>query len=500
MKIYFDDVLIDENNYLALSKTGTLFEDSFILGKTVCENYKLTLNKEAKASLNPEVVKIYEGEILKKVLYVDSYTEEDLSITYELTDGMVKFNFAYDASSLIGDSSATLLQIFNDICSKAGVETDIKTFLSANLQVTWIDNTITAREYLGFIGELNSGIFLMSNDGKLIFKSIVQTPSVSISFDDISNYKIGTKHVITRVVFDNGSDKWEYGDETGETYYINTSNVYLVNQGQVEAIYNSIKNLTYYNFESDNIPFDNISEVGDVITFTNEGIEYNVYVQYADVSYSGNNWFGGISLQVKNNMQEETEIINSDQKIRGLKILVDRENNLIRQTIKETNTRIDNSNTTINNNYQEILSKFNGTATTDELEAYQKAMQTQLDANQLEISNIQTAIINGVEKVVTTSGTFDENGLTMRKTGAKTETTLNEIGMDIKDTQGSGEDLLFTGYVDEKKAKDNRKLSAYEGQTVTYTKNLIVDNYVSIGTHSRIEDYEDGTGIFYIGG
>lgn len=188
---------------------------------------------------------------------------------------------------------------------------------------------------------------------------------------------------------------------------------------------------------------------------------------------------------------------------KNYRITVDKHEGLITQIASETekiSIKTDNNSTEINNNYQELIKKFDDTASLEDLEMYQKTMQTQMDANKLEISNIQTVLIDGVEKVKTTSGTFDENGLTMEQTGAKTKSVLNESGVNVIDTQGSNVDLLYAGYVDEEKAGENDKLASYEGQTVVYSNNMIVDNYLSIGKHSRIEDYEDGTGVFYIGG
>ena len=183
-----------------------------------------------------------------------------------------------------------------------------------------------------------------------------------------------------------------------------------------------------------------------------------------------------------------------DRKINQAYIIVDKQN----QTITGLVSKIESNDTTINNNYQEIINRFEGLVTEEQLESYQKSMQLQMDANELEISKIETAIINGVEKVVTTSGSFDENGLTMEQTGANTKTVLDETGVNVKDTQGIGNDLLFAGYVDEERASENESLKSYEGQTIVYSQNMIIDNYLTIGTHSRIEDYEDGTGIFYL--
>ena len=193
-----------------------------------------------------------------------------------------------------------------------------------------------------------------------------------------------------------------------------------------------------------------------------------------------------------------------ENKLRRTEYKVDKENSTITNLVQVTTTldsRTTNNETTIQNNYQELITKFNDVASIDDVTQLRQSMQTTMDEQELRIENIQGILVNGVEKVVTTSGTFDEDGLTMERTGARTKSTLDETGVDVKDTQGSSnEDLFFAGYVDNDKAQSNTKLAPYEGQTVVFSKNSIVENYFTIGTHSRIEDYEDGTGVFYIGG
>lgn len=97
-----------------------------------------------------------------------------------------------------------------------------------------------------------------------------------------------------------------------------------------------------------------------------------------------------------------------------------------------------------------------------------------------------------MSKVKTDTGyTFDNEGLTIEKTNAKTKTTLNESGLNIKDATGSSEQsLLFAGY------------DETLGETIVKSKNMTVEKYLNIGKYSRIEDYEskNGTGVFWIGG
>ena len=102
------------------------------------------------------------------------------------------------------------------------------------------------------------------------------------------------------------------------------------------------------------------------------------------------------------------------------------------------------------------------------------------DAVQLQI---EQTLSDGVEKVTTSTGfTFDDEGLTVSKSGSDLTTTITEDGMTVA---LSGEDVLTA---------NNQGVNA---------KNLHATTYLIIGENSRFEDYEkDGearTGCFWIG-
>ena len=71
-----------------------------------------------------------------------------------------------------------------------------------------------------------------------------------------------------------------------------------------------------------------------------------------------------------------------------------------------------------------------------------------------------------------------------------TKSTLNETGLEVKDSTGSQDEVLLKAGYDE-----------VTGETIVKSKNMTVEKYLTIGKYSRIEDYEDeklgpGTGIF----
>lgn len=146
--------------------------------------------------------------------------------------------------------------------------------------------------------------------------------------------------------------------------------------------------------------------------------------------------------------------------------------------------------TEVNNNYTEIIKKLDDYATNDDIVSVRETVKTWQDSTSYAIRVAESIERNGTSKVVTETGfTFDKDGLTIEKSGANTKSILDETGLDIKDATGSSdESLLFAGY------------DEIKGETIVKSKNMTVEKYLTIGSYSRIEDFENGTGVFWIGG
>lgn len=191
-------------------------------------------------------------------------------------------------------------------------------------------------------------------------------------------------------------------------------------------------------------------------------------------------------LQSKADSKTETTYRNNgsyENNIRKVRIIVDKQNG----TISQISSNIQQLDTTVNNNYQEIQNKFDGYTPIEKTVALENSV-TVLQTDTYTKTQIDTKLTDGsVTKVLSTSGTFDADGLTIEQTNAKTKGNFNAKGLRIIDNTSSvGESLLFAGY-DEERA-----------ETVVETANINVTHYLVIGQNSRLEDYEDGTGVFDI--
>ena len=114
-----------------------------------------------------------------------------------------------------------------------------------------------------------------------------------------------------------------------------------------------------------------------------------------------------------------------------------------------------------------------------------KTVESKMDSESVNIA-IKSEIANGVSKVQTATGyRFDDEGLTISKTGADTSTNIDEDGMSIYRTNDNEEVLTA----------DSDGVNAF---------NLHARTYLIIGETSRFEDYiQNGkkrTGCFWIGG
>ena len=318
MKIYFDNVLINEDYYKSLTNTHNLFNGNFILGSTASNTFTLELDVLA-TSTTPEVIKITDNDedyatlVIDKVEDVDKYTK-----SYKLTDKLVDLNYYYDASEFINQNGGSALtsEILADMCSKIGLEVDENINWINDIPVTWYDNTILAREYAGYIAEINAGYIFILPNGKLTIKQHKMTSKYTINVDDCENFTLGERHIISKVVYDNGIVKYEAGDEIGNTLYLDTNNVFIVSQEQVTNIYNSIVGFEFYSVETGNCPINKDVRAGDVITFVDGDNEYPT-IANIDLSYNGG-WNGGYSLDINTERQEETDLIGNNTKIRGI--------------------------------------------------------------------------------------------------------------------------------------------------------------------------------------
>ena len=188
MNIYFDETQIDNDYVIGLTYNSKLINenDIFNLGQTICNNAILRIDKSL--TTQPSLVTIAENGTTN-IYNVDNIQEDKSSYIYTLTDNMVNFNFRYDAQPLIeasthietdGTKYVTLLELVQDMCSKTNLSLITTDFIGNNKHITWYDNTITAREYIGMVAELNKSL---TTEGDITIQDAINASLVGCNIE-----------------------------------------------------------------------------------------------------------------------------------------------------------------------------------------------------------------------------------------------------------------------------------------------------------------------------
>ena len=160
------------------------------------------------------------------------------------------------------------------------------------------DNTVSARTYLSYIAEQAGGRAVIGRDGKLYIKTIGES-SVTLPLKLFKTFKWGEKFKITRVRYDDGIQLFEKGDTTGNTVYISQDNMYIVDQDQINNIYNALKGLEFYSFKGESI-IDPALDTGDIVVIDGKNVIYQGSMQFSG------RWIANIESKIQCKAKEET--------------------------------------------------------------------------------------------------------------------------------------------------------------------------------------------------
>ena len=248
----------------------------------------------------------------------------------------------------------------------------------------------------------------------------------------------------------------------------------------IDEMWNYIRAFHYYSFDIKSVGVVFLEPI-DLFTLSLFGTPYNTLLLADDLEITS-----GIAEYLHSDEPKEEEAdlkysSDTDKTQNQTYLIVDKQNGVINEYV----SKVENIAKDEGNHYQEVLDKFGGYALQSDFASLESDVQ-RVTTNTYTRTEINQKLTDGsVTKVMTTSGTFDENGMRYEKTNAKTSTLINEKGVEV-DSTTNNEELLFAGF-DEN-----------INQTIVRTENINVRKYLVIGDNSRIEDYGDGGGMFIL--
>lgn len=300
LDVMLDGVLIDEDYVIGAKLNTNVFGEAFALGQTICRTASLEILKDGMPSM-PSSVSFTHPDRSTIEFRVDNIDDtDDTFYQLHLIDYMVYLNKSIDLST-----QTTAGQALEAICTDLGITHNLSVSDPLYSYAFAWDGFTTARDVVGMMAEAYGG-YAIFEGATLCFYRFEKAPVDSIDVEDCADFALGGRHHITRIVWDNGVNKYEYGSETGDTLYLSTTNVFFGDDSntydRIAAFGDDLIDLEFYNVKVDEAPIvaaraGQLISIGGYNTFVNEAWEY-----FGD-------WLGGYNCQLQTSEQEETSVI-----------------------------------------------------------------------------------------------------------------------------------------------------------------------------------------------
>ena len=464
-------------------------------------------NLEVEFGINTDYLYPFPNFYVSEV-HRDELTNE-LSITaYDVLYQATKHN----VSELNIVAPYTIGQFVNACAALLGVPVALNGYEEFNtpfLEGANFSGTETIREALNAAAEATQTIYYINWDWQLTFKRLSnsETASLTIGKEKYFSLDSGTNRRLAKI-----TSATELEDNvsasitaTGTTQYVRNNPFWTLRDDigtLLDNAINAVGGLTINQFTCE-WRGNPLLEIGDKLKFiTKDDSAVYSYLLSDTLTFDGSlkqetEW------SYEDNEEETAENPSSiGDALKQTYARVDKANKQITLLASDTkeNTEAINSNTdsinTVTENIAQLqisadniaasVTNLETTTTTnaetlnEELQTIKKSVETKMSAEDVQIT-ISTELANGVDKVTTSTGfTFNEEGLTVSKSGTEMATTITEDGMKVY--------------------RDDEELLVANHNGVDAV-NLHATTYLIIGNNSRIETYGEGrTGCFWIGG
>lgn len=338
------------------------------------------------------------------------------------------------------------------------------------------DGTETIRDALNAVAEATQTIYYINHNWELTFKrlDIAGEPVLTIDKSKYFTLSRKTPKYLGKLVSTTELEDDLFVDTmyaaNGSTQYIRSNPFWETNTNVMNlmtAAKESVDGLVINQFDC-SWRGNFLLEIGDKIAMiTKDNETFTSYLLNDTITYNG-----GLKEQTNWTYNESAADENKPA--------------TISETIRTTYTKIDRANKKIelvaSQTSQMAIEADKITASVSKMDEDLKKMTSKVEASvtaeDVNIQINQYVAAGGINTIKTSTGfKFDEEGLTVSKSGQQMTTTISEDGMAVK---RQGEEMLVADHI---------------GVTAT---NLHARTYLIIGLHSHFQDYgTDRTGCFW---
>lgn len=343
------------------------------------------------------------------------------------------------------------------------------------------DGTETIREALNAVAEATQTIYFINWDWKLTFVSLLPSDTARITIDKEKYFKLdsGDNRRLSNI-----TNATELGDNVTVTTGVSGSTQYVRNNPfwdlredideLLQAALDKIGNLTINQFNC-KWRGNFLAEIGDKLELiTKDNKSLYSYLLNDTISFDG-------SLEQVTEWSFEADGAETESNPVSLG-----------ETLKQTYAKVDKANKQVEivasevEGYNSRISTLElntgsiSASVSEDIAELNKRVEATISASDVDLK-ISSALDNGVNKVETITGfKFNDDGLTVSKSGSEITTAITEDGMKV---EKSGEIVLTA---------NNEGVKAIDLHATTF---------LVIGTNSRFENYGSSrTGCFWIGG
>lgn len=353
MKIYFDEVLVPDDNYMSYSDNFSSFDDTFCLGSCSSLKASMQIPLTAWPGYVENVVVEINGERIATLKLDDITVNDDETITLSLVDILTHTETECDFSNLItytktydpetdtwteSGTGITAKDLLNFICDSYHITKEDFHFTNEDVMIYSYDSTLTGRDYLEMIAELAGGYIVINEGGNLELryyfrsengeKTFAPESDKVLSAEDVDNFKLTEQITIERVVYDDGVNvpKRSSDNEDLYTLYLSIDNMFLqqITDAQFINICNNIIGYSFYNIKIDNT--NKFFTPGSTIWFEKpDQTRVPILVNYTRDYLGG--FVGSYETNVNCKKRTETEVIPTDIKIKRIKTIINQMDN-----------------------------------------------------------------------------------------------------------------------------------------------------------------------------
>lgn len=398
------------------------------------------------------------------------------------------------------------------------------------------DGKETLREVLNDIAEATQTIYFVDSNNNLVFKRLDRDGAAAyvITRDDYFDLdaRDGKRLQTICSATELGDNVSASTSQVGSTQYVRDNPFWELREDIATLVQNAIDNVGDLNISQTQCKWrgNYALEIGDkILISTKEGISEVVVINNCLFLDEKHGFFDGKNLRINATVDKNVLKVDASGKNSYVTYLIDdtitynggleeetkweysdneaeSESNPVSlgDAIKQTYARVDKQNKQIEivaSKEEEVDNRVSALEiNTDSINASVSSLQKTYDSSIEDVNkrmtevqkkaavavtseqvqiDIQSAMQNGVDKVQTSTGyTFDDDGLTINKSGSQMSTQVTEDGMTVK----KQDEVMLTA--------NNQGVDA---------QNLHATTYLIIGKNSRFEDYGARTGCFYIG-